>query len=107
MIISVVCDLKWMPEAKNYIHGLDWWALYWFLSGHILTVLSRLLNGRSSLKRFQVTLKRILNGSERLLSRSYVVLRQWELFAIDQVTVQCTTVDTILEGHTYFKHQIL
>ena len=44
MIISVVCDLKRMPDAKNYIPGLDWWALSWFLGGHILTVLSQLLN---------------------------------------------------------------
>ena len=44
MIISVVCDLKRMPDAKSYIPGLDWWTLSWFLSGHILTVLCRLLN---------------------------------------------------------------
>ena len=43
MIISVVCDLKMMPDAKNYSPCLDKWALSWFLSGH-LTVLSRLLN---------------------------------------------------------------
>ena len=43
MIISVVCDLKMMPDAKNYSPCLDKWALSWFLSGH-LSVLSRLLN---------------------------------------------------------------
>ena len=41
MIISVVCDLKMMPDAKNYIPCLDWWALSWFLCGH-LKVLCRL-----------------------------------------------------------------
>ena len=41
MIISVDCDLKMMPDAKNYIPCLDWWARSWFLCGH-LKVLCRL-----------------------------------------------------------------
>ena len=41
IINSVVCDLKMMPDAKNYIPCLDWWALSWFLCGH-LKVLCRL-----------------------------------------------------------------
>ena len=66
MIISVVCDLKIMPDAKNYSPCLDKWALSWFL---------RAFDGsKSALKRLLSGFKKLLNGSctalKRLLSRS-------------------------------------
>ena len=41
--MSLMWDLKMVPDAKSCIACLDLWTLSWFLSGH-LTVLSQLLN---------------------------------------------------------------